>query len=144
MVNCCLYKLNISCVSVHTLHVSSFFSVFSEGKTPSFLYFSFLWNILFINYSVVFLMFNNMNVFLCFLLNIWILAVYLLCSVVVCAHTLLHDSIIHFTFVSEKQDTSYYMDKEFSNIRIVDIAKMARSEERRVGKECRSRWSPYH
>ena len=22
--------------------------------------------------------------------------------------------------------------------------KMARSEERRVGKECRSRWSPYH
>ena len=42
-----------------------------------------------------------------------------------CAHTLLHNSIIHFTFVSEKQDTSYYMDKEFSNIRIVDIAKMA-------------------
>ena len=36
MVNCCLYKLNISCVSVHTLHISSFFSVFSEGKTPSF------------------------------------------------------------------------------------------------------------
>src|ERR1051326_2186728 len=25
-----------------------------------------------------------------------------------------------------------------------DAAKMARSEERRVGKECRSRWSPYH
>ena len=24
------------------------------------------------------------------------------------------------------------------------IEKMARSEERRVGKECRSRWSPYH
>ena len=23
-------------------------------------------------------------------------------------------------------------------------AKLARSEERRVGKECRSRWSPYH
>ena len=69
MVNCCLYKLNISRVSVHTLHISSFLSVFSEGKTPSFLYFSFLWNILFINYSVVFLMFNNMNVFLCFLLN---------------------------------------------------------------------------
>ena len=42
-----------------------------------------------------------------------------------CAHTLLLNSIIHFTFVSEKQNTSYYMDKEFSNIRIVDIAKMA-------------------
>ena len=24
------------------------------------------------------------------------------------------------------------------------ITKMVRSEERRVGKECRSRWSPYH
>ena len=24
------------------------------------------------------------------------------------------------------------------------LAKLARSEERRVGKECRSRWSPYH
>ena len=25
-----------------------------------------------------------------------------------------------------------------------DIFRMIRSEERRVGKECRSRWSPYH
>ena len=25
-----------------------------------------------------------------------------------------------------------------------DAIKMIRSEERRVGKECRSRWSPYH
>ena len=25
-----------------------------------------------------------------------------------------------------------------------DISHHARSEERRVGKECRSRWSPYH
>jgi len=24
------------------------------------------------------------------------------------------------------------------------LATLARSEERRVGKECRSRWSPYH
>src|SRR2546430_7232196 len=27
---------------------------------------------------------------------------------------------------------------------IADAAEMTRSEERRVGKECRSRWSPYH
>jgi len=27
---------------------------------------------------------------------------------------------------------------------IVDALRAARSEERRVGKECRSRWSPYH
>ena len=26
----------------------------------------------------------------------------------------------------------------------VNIEKVLRSEERRVGKECRSRWSPYH
>ena len=25
-----------------------------------------------------------------------------------------------------------------------DLAEQLRSEERRVGKECRSRWSPYH
>ena len=25
-----------------------------------------------------------------------------------------------------------------------DLAEIYRSEERRVGKECRSRWSPYH
>ena len=26
----------------------------------------------------------------------------------------------------------------------VDVDALKRSEERRVGKECRSRWSPYH
>ena len=26
----------------------------------------------------------------------------------------------------------------------VDLSSRSRSEERRVGKECRSRWSPYH
>ena len=31
-----------------------------------------------------------------------------------------------------------------SKSRIIVIAREARSEERRVGKECRSRWSPYH
>ena len=28
--------------------------------------------------------------------------------------------------------------------KVVKAAVKARSEERRVGKECRSRWSPYH
>ena len=27
---------------------------------------------------------------------------------------------------------------------VADVGRPARSEERRVGKECRSRWSPYH
>jgi len=29
-------------------------------------------------------------------------------------------------------------------VRPLVLAALARSEERRVGKECRSRWSPYH
>ena len=29
-------------------------------------------------------------------------------------------------------------------VRLTDVVEGARSEERRVGKECRSRWSPYH
>ena len=29
-------------------------------------------------------------------------------------------------------------------LRILEAVKLTRSEERRVGKECRSRWSPYH
>ena len=43
-------------------------------------------------------------------------------------------------------------EKEIANVRkestkkvkINDHKKLTRSEERRVGKECRSRWSPYH
>ena len=31
-----------------------------------------------------------------------------------------------------------------SDIRSFAILRLQRSEERRVGKECRSRWSPYH
>ena len=47
-----------------------------------------------------------------------------------------------------------YLDEQLSHIRagkanpkILDCVKVmyyGRSEERRVGKECRSRWSPYH
>ena len=37
------------------------------------------------------------------------------------------------------QNTAYYQS-DFS----FDIKMLQRSEERRVGKECRSRWSPYH
>ena len=35
------------------------------------------------------------------------------------------------------------VDNEVENTESVDNIQ-ARSEERRVGKECRSRWSPYH
>ena len=30
------------------------------------------------------------------------------------------------------------------NVSVVSVPDLTRSEERRVGKECRSRWSPYH
>ena len=35
-------------------------------------------------------------------------------------------------------------DRRGSKARIVLLPSRIRSEERRVGKECRSRWSPYH
>ena len=42
----------------------------------------------------------------------------------------------------------YAKAKECSNYRTIALishaSKVMRSEERRVGKECRSRWSPYH
>ena len=40
-------------------------------------------------------------------------------------------------------DTVEY-DMDTGLITAVDNVLMKRSEERRVGKECRSRWSPYH
>jgi len=33
---------------------------------------------------------------------------------------------------------------EAKHLKAETLAKLIRSEERRVGKECRSRWSPYH
>ena len=42
-------------------------------------------------------------------------------------------------------DNVYEQAKEKSDSRAVIIKdNITRSEERRVGKECRSRWSPYH
>ena len=40
----------------------------------------------------------------------------------------------------------YYFSPGENEIKTGDhvIVETARSEERRVGKECRSRWSPYH
>ena len=49
-------------------------------------------------------------------------------------------------FVAELGEDTYGMlvgDAAGQNI-YVDRDQLTRSEERRVGKECRSRWSPYH
>ena len=43
-----------------------------------------------------------------------------------------------------KGDVGRYVILPGDPKRCVKIAKYFRSEERRVGKECRSRWSPYH
>ena len=36
------------------------------------------------------------------------------------------------------------VDSDIDLLILLDGDNLARSEERRVGKECRSRWSPYH
>ena len=40
--------------------------------------------------------------------------------------------------------TECRMDIVVGSVDVIDYEKITRSEERRVGKECRSRWSPYH
>ena len=35
-------------------------------------------------------------------------------------------------------------DVQITEVKVLNEAGAERSEERRVGKECRSRWSPYH
>ena len=54
-------------------------------------------------------------------------------------------------FISQKNiynavdtDSKKNLFKKISRILVADDINITRSEERRVGKECRSRWSPYH
>ena len=47
------------------------------------------------------------------------------------------------TLCEQQLDSGYSIDGAFAEYAVVS-ARFARSEERRVGKECRSRWSPYH
>ena len=44
----------------------------------------------------------------------------------------------------EKGDISLDISTFLELSKIFKVSPLARSEERRVGKECRSRWSPYH
>ena len=46
-------------------------------------------------------------------------------------------------FISSKEKRIESWERKFGNELNIQSAK-PRSEERRVGKECRSRWSPYH
>ena len=47
-------------------------------------------------------------------------------------------------FVSKASEKESFLSEEYSKISIEALKRLLRSEERRVGKECRSRWSPYH
>src|SRR2546430_8600629 len=51
-----------------------------------------------------------------------------------------HDAIARFIFVRQKCASKNRLNAEQRK----QIGRDRRSEERRVGKECRSRWSPYH
>ena len=44
----------------------------------------------------------------------------------------------------EKMGTGRLYDANYDTELIAERQACKRSEERRVGKECRSRWSPYH
>ena len=46
-------------------------------------------------------------------------------------------------FLALKMSRPLFLEGE-AGVGKTEIAKVLRSEERRVGKECRSRWSPYH
>ena len=69
-----------------------------------------------------------------------------------CALTLLLAASVPALAVEPEQSASYYptsveeyMEGDSPRIKKVYQLSLAdRSEERRVGKECRSRWSPYH
>src|SRR5690625_7624451 len=49
-----------------------------------------------------------------------------------------------FTQSIEYVDTEVIEDLKYFRIGIMQDHEMSRSEERRVGKECRCRWTPYH
>ena len=46
--------------------------------------------------------------------------------------------------LSEKMDLAIENGTILKIEKNIDTDQVSRSEERRVGKECRSRWSPYH
>ena len=46
--------------------------------------------------------------------------------------------------LAESTYTIYYATEDLAGVTDMNGFVSGRSEERRVGKECRSRWSPYH
>ena len=50
----------------------------------------------------------------------------------------------HLACSQAKHKSNQYGYTPIKKFRAISTARLTRSEERRVGKECRSRWSPYH
>ena len=63
-------------------------------------------------------------------------------------------NIVHKHLVNDFLPTKSHIDTSLQSLLLkegvkdvksmLDVCQLLRSEERRVGKECRSRWSPYH
>ena len=47
-------------------------------------------------------------------------------------------------FANIRETLTDLLHKAYEKLGQIQLCPMIRSEERRVGKECRSRWSPYH
>src|SRR5258707_3437950 len=68
----------------------------------------------------------------------------------VCSSDLLLNSLMTYytaNFAETEQEVIKEFNKRFPKIKVAMVRApggQLRSEERRVGKECRSRWSPYH
>ena len=55
------------------------------------------------------------------------------------------DKFLNYMKLNDEEDEGFYDDDYLDDEEEVEpVKKFSRSEERRVGKECRSRWSPYH
>src|SRR2546426_2399446 len=61
----------------------------------------------------------------------------------ICRHRLRRQNVGYSNF-SQPQSPASDVRDEFVSVTEKLMDELARSEERRVGKECRSRWSPYH
>ena len=57
----------------------------------------------------------------------------------------IQSALVYKSINNENVEADVYLNGTVSQERLSEILeKRSRSEERRVGKECRSRWSPYH
>ena len=61
-----------------------------------------------------------------------------------CRYCYASSYIRNFFLPRPKKDFLKRLEKEIEKVPAGIFITIARSEERRVGKECRSRWSPYH